>query len=76
LISLKKNNINAWINVVEGNQAPGLLGQITKGLNEAAVVIAYLSDEYCLSENCRTRISFHAFIIEKANNKSDCRHRK
>ena len=26
----KKNNINAWIDVEEGNAAPGLFGQITK----------------------------------------------
>lgn len=61
----KKNNINAWIDVDEANKAPGLFGQITKGMNEVAVVVACLSDEYCSSQNCLLEFRFAHSSLKK-----------
>ena len=61
----KKNKINALIDVEQGDKAPGLFGQITKGLNEASVVIACLSDEYCKSDNCRLEFRFAHALLKK-----------
>ena len=61
----QKQNINAWIDVIEGNQAPGLFGQITQGLNEATVVVACLSDEYCMSQNCLLEFRFAHSSLKK-----------
>jgi hypothetical protein len=62
----KKNNINAWLDIEEASQEPqGLFGQITKGLNEASVMVACISDEYCVSENCLLEFRFAHSSLRK-----------
>lgn len=53
------HNIKAWIDVQESASTnDGLFGEITKGMSEAAVVIACLSDEYAASKNCLLEFRF------------------
>lgn len=61
----KKNNIKAWIDVEEANKAPNLFGQIAKGMNEVAVVVACISDEYCESQNCILEFRFAHSSLKK-----------
>lgn len=61
----KQNNINPWIDIIEASTSPGLFGEITKGLNEAKVVVACLSDEYCISQNCLLEFRFAHCSLKK-----------
>ena len=54
---LKENGVNAWIDVEE-MKSGGLFGEITKGMNNASLVLACFSDEYVNSKNCSLEFRF------------------
>jgi hypothetical protein len=61
----KTNNITAWIDVDEASNAPGLFGEITKGLNECKLVVACLSNDYVKSQNCKLEFRFAHCSLKK-----------
>lgn len=59
----KENGLECWIDVQEIGSSNSLFGEITKGMNEASVVVACLSDDYVNSENCKLEFRFaHASL--------------
>lgn len=61
LTLFEENGIVAWLDVVEVGReitSSSLFSDITKGLNEAHVVVACFSDEYASSKNCLLEFKF------------------
>jgi leucine-rich repeat kinase 2 len=54
----KENGIEAWLDIQEINPSQTLFAEITKGINQAKIVVACLSDEYVKSINCKLEFRF------------------
>lgn len=58
----EENQISTWLDVIEvgsnSTSNSSLFSDITKGMNEADVVIACFSDEYAMSKNCVLEFRF------------------
>ena len=54
----EKNNIKGWLDVKESGNSSNLYGEITKGMNDATVIVACISDEYVASKNCCLEFRF------------------
>ncbi len=54
----KENGINAWLDIQEISPSTTLFAEITKGINNASLVVACLSDEYVKSINCKLEFRF------------------
>ena len=53
-----EHNIEAWLDIQEASPVTTLFAEITKGMNEASLVVACLSDEYAKSINCKLEFRF------------------
>ena len=67
----EKNGIKVWLDIQEASSSSnsstdgGLFGEITKGINEVAVVVACISDEYTMSKNCLLEFRFAHCSLKK-----------
>ncbi|XP_069138297.1 uncharacterized protein [Argopecten irradians] len=55
---LENNGIPCWIDVEQINVNDQLFYRLFKGLSESRIMVAFVSDEYALSENCCKEIRF------------------
>ncbi|XP_060080095.1 uncharacterized protein LOC132559485 [Ylistrum balloti] len=55
---LEENGVSCWIDVEQINVNDQLFHRLSKGLAESRVMVACLSDEYAVSENCCKEIRF------------------
>ncbi|EDQ86872.1 uncharacterized protein MONBRDRAFT_27923 [Monosiga brevicollis MX1] len=63
---LEQNGFKVWIDVdrLESGGA-GLFEELALGLQNTKLVVAFVSDEYAMSENCRTEFQFACKSLKK-----------
>ncbi|CAH1783022.1 unnamed protein product [Owenia fusiformis] len=60
---LGENDIDCWLDIEQLGSGGGLFEDIAKGLRNAKVIVAFVSDEYAESKNCMLEFRFAAFTL-------------
>ncbi|KAH9492683.1 hypothetical protein Btru_024553 [Bulinus truncatus] len=62
-IELQKRNISCWLDYEQPSVGKGLFKNITEGIRNAKVLVAFVSDEYVESDNCMMEIRFGVLTL-------------
>uniref|UniRef100_A0A2C9LLZ2 TIR domain-containing protein n=1 Tax=Biomphalaria glabrata TaxID=6526 RepID=A0A2C9LLZ2_BIOGL len=61
---LEKRNISCWLDCDQPAAGKGLFKNITEGIRNSKVLVAFVSDEYAKSDNCMMELRFGVLTLE------------